>query len=371
MSATVPFVDLVSQQQEVSVEVEASLADIFEHAAFVGGAAVTEFEVAYANFLDAPHCIGVANGTDAIELALRASGVQPGGEVILPANTFIATAEAVIRAGAQPVLVDVEEDSLLIDPAKVAQAVSPRTQAVIPVHLFGQCARVEEIQAMVDGSGAVVIEDAAQSQGALRHGRASGTIGLAGATSFYPGKNLGAAGDAGAVTTGDDALAKRLRLLANHGSEQKYLHEVIGFNSRLDALQAVVLSAKLARLEKWNEMRRQAAARYDELLGALPHVRLPSVLPGNRHVWHLYVVRVPKRDVVMNYLQDHGIGVGVHYPQAVHQTNAFHHLASARTDLKVSERAAGEILSLPMFPHLQPEQQEKVAEVLGAALRRL
>lgn len=366
----VPFVDLTAQHQEIAQEVRLGLEDIFARTAFVGGPAVTSFEEEYADFVGARHCVGVANGTDALELALRAVGVRPEDEVILPANTFIATAEAVSRIGARPVLVDVDDRHLLIDVHQVAEAMSSRTRAVVPVHLFGQVAPVEDLVELCASAEVPIVEDAAQSQGARRWGRPAGSLGRAAATSFYPGKNLGAAGDAGAVTTDDPAVADRVRLLGAHGSSTKYVHDVVGMNSRLDAVQAVYLRAKLSRLEKWNELRRHAAQRYGELLADLPGVRLPEPLPGNEDVWHLYVVRVDDRDRVLSALDAAGIGVGVHYPSPIHLTTAYQHLQLPRGSLPVAEAAAGQLLSLPMHPHLTMDQQELVARTLGAALGR-
>jgi len=365
----VPFVDLGAQQSEIEDEVRLGLDSVFSRTAFVGGPEVTAFERAYATYVGAEHCVGVGNGTDALELAMRAVGVRPGGEVIVPANTFIATAEAATRIGAVPVPVDVDEEHLLIDPVAVERAITARTQAIAPVHLFGQAAFVEQLLPLAEAAGIPVVEDAAQAQGARRHGRPAGSLTTVAATSFYPGKNLGAAGDAGAVTTSDPEIARTVRLLAAHGSETKYVHEVAGMNSRLDTIQAVVLSAKLARLEKWNELRRQAADRYHRLLSGVPGVRVPESAPGNQDVWHLYVVRVASRDRVLSALLDAGIGTGIHYPFPVHLTAAYASLGFGEGSFPVAERAAGEILSLPMFPHLSPEQQEYVAEVLAEAVR--
>ena len=361
---TVPLVDLKAQHDEVADEVMAGFQDVMETAAFVQGEAVTAFEDEYARFSGTRHCIGVANGTDALEIALRAAGVGPGDEVILPANTFIATAEAVLRAGADPVLVDVDDAYLLVDPDAVQAAMTARTRAIIPVHLYGQIAPVERLLPLAAAAGAVVIEDAAQAQGAIRHGQGAGTFGIAAGTSFYPGKNLGAYGDAGAVLTNDDDVASRARRIANHGSAVRYQHDVAGMNSRLDTLQAVVLRAKLARLEKWNESRRDAALRYDELLAPADGVRRPRVMPGNEHVWHLYVVRVDRRDEVLSRLQQAGIGAAIHYPVPLHLTPALRHLGLARGALPVAEAAAARALSLPMHPHLSGEQQEAVVRAL-------
>jgi dTDP-4-amino-4,6-dideoxygalactose transaminase len=365
---TIPLVDLAAQQAEIDDEVRAGLDVVFAATAFVGGPAVGRFEAAYAAYAGVTHCVGVANGTDAIELALRAVGVRPGGEVILPANTFIATAEAVSRIGAVPVLVDVDPVHLLIDPDAVRAAVGPRTEAIVPVHLFGQVARVEEIGKIAADAGVPMVEDAAQAQGARRFGQPAGSFGLAAGTSFYPGKNLGAAGDAGAVTTSDGDVARTVRVIAAHGSEHKYDHEVIGFNSRLDTVQAVVLEAKLRRLEGWNEARRAAAARYAELLAGVAGVRVPTSAEGNLDVWHLYVVQVEERDRVLAALHGEGVGAGIHYPTPLHLTGAYAGLGLGVGAFPVAEAAAERILSLPMYPHLTAEQQGRVAEALAASL---
>jgi dTDP-4-amino-4,6-dideoxygalactose transaminase len=364
----IPLVDLVAQQAEVNAEVMEELTEVFRNAAFIGGRPVAKFETAYAEFLGARHCVGVANGTDALELALRAAGVGAGDEVILPANTFIATAEAASRIGAVPVPVDVDPEYLLIDPEAVAAAVTTRTRAIVPVHLFGQTAFVERLIPIASACAAVIIEDAAQSQGATRFGRSAGTLGLAAGTSFYPGKNLGAAGDAGAVVTDDGAVANRVRTLSSHGSLRKYEHDVVGFNSRLDAVQAVVLCAKLAKLRTWNLMRRAAAERYSHLLADVPGVETPREAPGNVDVWHLYVVRVPDRDAVLAALQAAGIQAGVHYPVPVHLSGAYAGLGMRAGSFPVTEDAAGRILSLPLFPHITAAQQERVAEALSTAM---
>jgi len=366
--ASVPLVDLAAQQADVHDEVMAELADVFTSASFIGGPVVARFEAAYAAFLGASHCVGVANGTDAVELALRGAGVGPGDEVILPVNTFIATAEAASRIGAVPVPVDVDPQYLLIDPEAAAAAVTPRTRAIVPVHLFGQTAFVERLIPVASACGAVIVEDAAQSQGATRFGRSAGTLGLAAGTSFYPGKNLGAAGDAGAVVTSDGEVAARVRMLSSHGSLQKYVHDAVGFNSRLDAVQAVVLKAKLAKLPVWNALRRAAAERYSELLSDVPGLELPREAPGNTDVWHLYVVRVPERDAVLSALHAAGIQAGVHYPVPLHLSGAYAARGFTLGSFPVAEAAAGRILSLPLFPHITAVQQEMVAEALRGAL---
>jgi dTDP-4-amino-4,6-dideoxygalactose transaminase len=366
----VPLVDLAAQQSEIADEVRAGLDEVFEKTAFIDGPAVRAFEKEYATEIGVGHCVGVANGTDALELALRAVGVTAGGEVILPANTFIATAEAASRIGATPVLVDVDEEFLLIDPDLVEQAVTPRTQAIVPVHLFGQTAFVERLAPIADAFDLPIVEDAAQSQGARRFGRQAGALGAAAGTSFYPGKNLGAAGDAGAVTSNDAEIAHRVRVLGAHGSATKYEHDVVGMNSRLDTVQAVVLRAKLARLAKWNALRAEAAQRYSDLLADVSGVRTPLSAEGNEDVWHLYVIRVAERDRVLAALHDAGVGVGIHYPTPVHLTAAYAGLGLAAGSFPVAERAAGQILSLPIYPHISVEQQEYVASAMEAAVAR-
>jgi dTDP-4-amino-4,6-dideoxygalactose transaminase len=364
----IPLVDIAAQQAEINAEVREGLDDVFATAAFIGGKAVSEFELAYAEATDVAHCVGVANGTDALELALRAAGVTSGGEVILPANTFIATAEAVSRIGARPVLVDCDPTYLLIDPGKAEAAITSRTQAIVPVHLFGQVAPVEQLIEIAVARGIPVVEDAAQSQGATRHGRFAGSLGLVAATSFYPGKNLGAAGDAGAVTTNDADIAAKVRLVAGHGSSKKYIHEVVGVNSRLDTIQAVVLRAKLRRLPAWNAKRQAASARYAELLADVEGVRLPTSAPGNDDVWHLYVVRVAERDRALAELHQSGIGAGIHYPYPVHLTAAYSSLGYGRGSFPVAEQASNEILSLPLFPHITENQQVRVVNALSRTI---
>jgi dTDP-4-amino-4,6-dideoxygalactose transaminase len=368
MTTNIPLVDLRAQHREIADEVMRGLGAVFENTSFILGKHVAEFEGAFAQYSHVAHCVGVANGTDALELALRAAGVGAGDEVILPANTFIATALAVVRAGATPRLVDCDAATQLIDPTRAADAVGPRTKALLPVHLFGQMAPMAPLEALAREAGALLLEDAAQSQGAAQDGRTSGSIGLVAGTSFYPGKNLGAYGDAGAVLTMSDEIAKKVRALRNYGSEVKYHHPELGFNSRLDTMQAVVLSAKLKRLEAWNDARRAAARRYHELLADLPGVGLPETAPGNLHVWHLYVVRVARRDEVLARLNAAGIGAGIHYPVPIHLQGAFAHLGHKPGAFPAAEAAAREILSLPLHPHLTAADQERVAAELRRAV---
>ncbi|UJP08888.1 DegT/DnrJ/EryC1/StrS family aminotransferase [Microbacterium sp. KUDC0406] len=367
---TVPFLDLAAQQAEIIDEVLPVWQQQLSTAGFIGGPQVEAFEREYAAYIGVDHVIGVSNGTDALELAYRAAGVTAGDEVVMPANTFIATAEAVSRIGAVPVFVDVDDEYLLMDPDAVEAAITPRTRAIVPVHLFGQTAPLERIVPIAQKHDLVLIEDAAQAQGASSTVGRAGAIGRIAATSFYPGKNLGAAGDAGAVMTDDADAAALIRNLSAHGSSIKYVHDHIGMNARLDAVQATVLRAKLRRLDGWNAARRAAADRYADLLGGIEGVRLPTVRPGNEDVWHLYVVRVDDRDRVLGEMASAGIGVGIHYPTIVPRTEAYAGLGHRPGEFPVAEAAAGRILSLPMFPHLVEEQQMRVTAALRAAVRR-
>jgi dTDP-4-amino-4,6-dideoxygalactose transaminase len=371
--SSIPLVDLQAAHAEVAEEVAVGFKRVIAETAFIGGEEVAAFEREYAAFSGVAHCVGMANGTDALELALRAAGVGHGDEVILPANTFIATAEAAARLGARPVLVDMDPATYLIDTDAALAAVTPRTRAVVPVHLYGQQAPVEQLAAGLAGTDVVIVEDAAQCQGATRHGRAAGADNIA-STSFYPGKNLGAYGDAGAVLTNDADLATTVRTLGSHGGLKKYVHDLIGVNSRLDGLQAVVLRAKLSRLEAGNAARRAAARRYDEMLSTVDVVA-PVTLEGNVPVWHLYVVRIPardnsgdRRDAVLGKLHASGIGAGIHYPVPVHLTGAFAGLGLGPGAMPHAERAANEIISLPIYPQITAEQQEAVVSALVAAL---
>ncbi|MFJ8044448.1 DegT/DnrJ/EryC1/StrS family aminotransferase [Kitasatospora sp. NPDC096147] len=364
----IPLVDLQAAHAEVAEEVREGIDRVLASGAYIKGPDVAAFEAEYAAYSGVGHAIGTANGTDAIEMALRALELPPGARVVLPANTFVASAEAVVRAGLRPVLVDADPEHLLIDPERAGEVAA---DAYLPVHLNGQLAPVEHVLEIADGRP--VVEDGAQSQGATRHGRVSGSWGVLAATSFYPGKNLGAYGDAGAVVTDSAGLAAAVREIGDHGSSRKYVHERFGFNSRMDTVQAVVLRAKLRRLPAWNAARRAAAARYDALLGELPGVTLPRTLPGNEHVWHLYAVRIAGggRDEVLAALNAAGIGAGVHYPVPVHLQPAFADLGHGEGSFPVAERAARELLSLPLHPHLTEDQQTYVAETLAKALTRI
>jgi dTDP-4-amino-4,6-dideoxygalactose transaminase len=363
----VPLVDLGWQHEEIAADVESGLKQLFADTAFVQGPQVGEFETSFATFVGTSHCVGVGSGTDALELSLRALGLGPGDAVIVPANSFIASALGPLRAGLDVKLVDCEPRTHLLDVEKAADAIDSSVRAIMPVHLYGQMAPIERLPELPDR--VTVVEDAAQSQGATRNGAGMGSFGMVAATSFYPGKNIGAYGDAGAVVTNDNTLADRVRKMGNWGSAQKYHHPELGFNSRLDTLQAIVLNAKLARLDDWNRARNVAAARYAEMLDDLDMVELPEVLEGNEHVWHLYVIRVPNRDTVLRGLHDRGIGAGIHYPVPMHLQGALDGLGYGPGDFPHAERAASEILSLPIYPGITQSQQEQVAEALRESLR--
>ncbi|GAA2650844.1 DegT/DnrJ/EryC1/StrS family aminotransferase [Paractinoplanes durhamensis] len=363
----VPFTDLSAMAREVWPDIEQTYIEALLSARYVGGPAVARFEENFARYCEATHAVGVANGTDALQLTLQALGLGPGDEVIVPSNTFIATAAAVVRAGAVPAFVDVDPGSLLITPAILAAAITPRTSAVIVVHLYGNMPDMDGLVAVAERAGIALVEDAAQAHGAEWRDSRAGSFGAAACFSFYPGKNLGAFGDAGAVVTNDPKIAERVRSLANHGRDggaNHYEHSFVGTNSRLDALQAIALDAKLARNEDWTEARISLADRYrKELAGSA--IRLTEVDPLARHVYHLMVVRVADRAAIQQKLQENGIQTGVHYPVPCHLQPPLRQYASG--PLPVCEQAATEQFSLPLFPHMSRAQVDRVCEVLDEA----
>ncbi len=363
----IPLVDLRAQYKTIKREIDRAVSEVLESCEFIGGAAVAAFEAQFAEMCGGVAASGVGNGTDALELALRALGIGPGDEVITAVNTFIATSEAITQTGARVRFVDVDARTLTIDVVKIEEAVNPRTRAVIPVHLYGHPAPMDPLLELAQGRGLAVIEDAAQAHGARYRGRPVGSLGTCAAFSFYPGKNLGAYGDAGAVVSQSKEIIDRVRRVANHGRLEKYLHEIEGVNSRLDAIQAAVLSVKLAHLQAWNMARRRAAARYNEFLRPLP-ITLPIEEPGVESVYHLYVVRLPERDRVRRRLAEKGIQTGIHYPVPLHLQPAYRHLGLGQGAFPVAEKAAAQILSLPMYPELTVDQQLAVAEALAEAL---
>jgi len=358
----IPLIDLSVQHSQIKPELDAMLDRVIADNAFIHGSYVAQFERQFADYLDVRHVIGVANGTDALHLTLRACGIGPGDEVITAANTFIATTEAITAAGASIVLADIDPRTYLIDPQQIERLITPRTKAIIPVHLYGQPADMQTIMEIADHRHLLVIEDACQAHGARAGGRRVGTIGTAGCFSFYPGKNLGALGDAGAIVTNDDDLADRIRLLTNHGSRIKYHHEIEGWNSRLDTIQAGALSIKLSHLDRWNAERATIATLYAS------HLRnsgvVTPVAAAGDHVWHLYVIETPKRAALMRALHARGVGAAIHYPIPLHLQPAYSHLGYTRGAFPHAEQAADRILSLPMYPGLTAPQIAQVATAI-------
>jgi dTDP-4-amino-4,6-dideoxygalactose transaminase len=385
MPNSIPFLDLITPH----VELEQELTGVFRRAlhtgGFIGGPMVEEFEKAFAVFCDTSHAIGISSGTDALRFAIMASGVQPGDVVVTVPHTFIATTEAISQAGALPEFVDIDERTYNISPERLREfleqcrrdrsgkLISRRSgrpvTAVVPVHLYGQTADMDAILRLAEECGLIVIEDACQAHGAeyfsRRHNRwmKAGSMGRAAAFSFYPGKNLGACGEAGAVTTNDPALADKIKVLRDHGQAKKYYHDVEGYNGRLDAIQAGLLQAKLTHLAKWNAQRRERAAEYNRLFATADEAVVPPFEPSwSRAVYHLYVIRAEDRDGIMNHLKKVGIGSGIHYPIPLHLQKAYTSLNYGLGDFPVAEKAAAEIISLPMFPQLTAEQQARVVE---------
>ncbi len=361
---TVPFADLKQQYESIKDGVDAAIRAVISETAFVGGRHVEEFEEAFADYLGAKHCVGCGNGTDALEIALRCCGVGEGDEVIVPANTFVATSEAVSAAGATVVFADVDPISYTMDASNIRPKLTARTKAVIPVHLYGLPAEMDDILALAREHSLIVIEDAAQAHGATYKGRRVGALGHAGCFSFYPGKNLGAYGDAGAVVTNDDEVAKRARMMSNHGRMSKYDHEFEGMNSRLDGIQAAILKVKLGHLDEWTDARREKADLYHEMLKGQA-VTLPFRPEHSTHVYHLFVVRSRNRDGLREHLRRNGISTGIHYPIALPMLQAYRYLGHDATHFPVSSEAANTVLSLPMFPELTVEQIERVAKAIG------
>jgi dTDP-4-amino-4,6-dideoxygalactose transaminase len=367
MSNRVEFVDLARQYERLKPEVDAAILRAVGRGDFILGEDLHAFEAEFASYLGVPHCIGVGDGTDALSLALKALDVGAGDEVIVPANTFIATALAASNVGARPVLVDCEPHFYNMDVAKVEAAITVRTKAIIPVHLYGQSADMDAILHLARRRGIPVVEDAAQAHGATYRGRRCGSMGDVGCFSFYPSKNLGAYGDGGAIVTHDRALAEKIRHLRNWGQKSKYVHTEKGCNSRLDTVQAAVLRVKLRHLDTWNERRRLAAARYGELL-ADTELSLPEVAPWGEPVWHLYVVRAPNRARLQLALDQANIGHGIHYPVPIHLQQAYSDLGYVRGDFPVAEALAERIVSLPMFPEISDEELKRVAQACRAAV---
>ncbi|MBI3979514.1 MAG: DegT/DnrJ/EryC1/StrS family aminotransferase [Chloroflexi bacterium] len=365
----IPLVDLRAQYRAIQAEIDAAMRAVIEESAFIKGPHVARFEAELAAYCGARHAIGVASGTDALALALRAVGIGPGDEVLTVPNTFTATAEAIVHVGASVRFVDVDPATANLDVSQVERALTPRTAAVLPVHLYGQPVDLDPLLQVAAAHNLVVVEDAAQAIGARYRGRPAGTIGHVGCFSFYPGKNLGAYGDGGAVVTNDETIARRVRSLADHGRLSKYEHDEVGYSSRLDGLQAAILSAKLRHLDGWNARRRAHAAAYDRLLAGTPGLETPAVAPDVEPIYHLYVVESDRRDVLAERLAAKGIATGIHYPMPLHLQPAYRHLGLPPGSFPATERRAGRILSLPMYPELTDEQVIFIAEAVRDAAR--
>ncbi|HLH14443.1 MAG TPA: DegT/DnrJ/EryC1/StrS family aminotransferase [Solirubrobacteraceae bacterium] len=372
--AEIPLTTMDHEDPALLAQLMAEVQKLACTGAFTGGPAVAAFEADYAAWCECPHAVGVSSGTEALCLALRALGIGPGDEVVVPANSFIATAEAVSLVGARPRFADVEEDTQLMSAETLARALTPAVSCVVPVHLFGRAVEMDAIVRLARERGLAVLEDCSQAHGARWRGRRVGTIGDAGTFSFYPAKNLGAWGDAGAVVTASAELAERVRLLRSHGESPRYHHRVVGTTGRLDAIQAAVLRVKLARLEERNDARRRVAARLRDALAGIEQLTLPApVADGGDHVYHQFVVRVPHRDEVRELLGERGVATGVHYPIPIHRSQAYESLREGRTgewldEAPCASMLAGEILSLPMFPSLSDAAIERIAAALADSL---
>ena len=362
----IPFLDLKAQYRTIKDEIHAAIGEVMENTAFAGGPFVAKFEKDFASFCGCKHAVGVGNGTDALWLSLIALGVGPGDEVVTVPNTFIATAEAISFCGAKPVFADIDERTNNMNPAHLKTAITRKTKAIIPVHLFGQTADMDPILEFAKEKGLPVVEDAAQAHGAEYKGRKAGTMGATGCFSFYPGKNLGAYGEAGAVVTNDDALAEKMRMFRDHGQAKKYYHGMVGWNARMDGIQGAVLGVKLKYLAGWNDARRRHAAAYTEQLASLNEVLKPREEAYAKHVYHIYAIRVKERDRLMAALGEKGIGCNIHYPVPIHLQEAYRSLNLGPGSFPVAEKCASEYLSLPMFAELTPDQIAYVADQVRA-----
>lgn len=362
----VPFGELKSQFRTIEAEIRAAMDDVLDSAWFVFGKHCAAFESEFAAYIGTRHCAGVGSGTDAIQLALRAVGVQAGDEVITVANTCVPTIAGIVASGAAPVLVEPRPDTLAMDPDCLEQAITPRTRAIVPVHLYGHPCDMDAIAAVASSHGLAVVEDCAQAHGTRYRGRRCGTFGTAAAFSFYPSKNLGAYGDGGAVTTNDSDVDRRVRMLRNYGEETRYRHTSEGINSRLDEIQAAILRVKLRHLDAWNEARRERAAVYGRFLSNMGDIVLPVEAKEAFHVYHLYVIRTPHRDALQAYLRSRGIATLLHYPVPVHLQKAYARLGYVRGAFPVAEAACDRVLSLPMYAEMPMEHAVRVAEAVRA-----
>lgn len=362
----VPFADLHAQYLSIRPEIDAAIADVISTSAFIRGPFVERFEQEFARAVDATHCVSCANGTDSLYIAMRAFGVQPGDEVLAPAHSWISTTETITQAGATVVFCDTDADTFTIDPAQIEARITSRTVGIVPVHLYGQPADMDAIMKIAARHGLWVLEDCAQAHLARYRGRQVGTFGNAASFSFYPGKNLGAMGDAGAIVTGDADLARRMTMFARHGGLTKGDHRIEGINSRLDGLQAAILSAKLPHLARWTRSRQELARHYGEALAAVEDLTTPTVADGREHVWHLYVVRHEKRDALAQHLAQAGVQTVVNYPVALPFLPAYARFGHRPEEFPVAYAHQSRILSLPIFPEMSPQQLEHVVTAIGA-----
>jgi dTDP-4-amino-4,6-dideoxygalactose transaminase len=369
-SETIPFFDLTRQYASIRNEIDAAVQNILERGSFASSQAVAAFENEFARYCGVRHCVCVNSGTSALHLAMIASGIRAGDEVITVPFTFVATAWAISYVGARPVFVDVDADTFTLDVEKIARAITPKTRAILPVHLYGQMANLDPIREICARDGLKLIEDAAQAHGAAYKGRRAGSCGDVGCFSFYPTKNLGAYGEAGAITTDDDSIADRVRYLRDHAQREKYRHEELGYNYRMDEMQGAILRVKLHHLEAWNVARSKIAGYYLNKLANLPAV-LPFEAPDRRHVWHLFVVRSLQRDQLRRELSNASIGTGLHYPIPLHLQPAYAALGYRPGDFPVAEKLAAECLSLPLFPELDESEVDQVCDVLASVSRHL
>ena len=360
----IPLVDLRKQYRSIKGKIDRNISRVIRESDFILGRQVSQFEKEFAKFLGVKYAVGVSSGTDAIHLALKALDPAPGMEAILPSHTFTATAEPLVWMGIKPVFVDIDEKTFTIDPLEIKKAISPKTRIIIPVHLYGRSARMDEILKIAREFKLDILEDAAQAHGARFQNKMVGGIGKIGIFSFYPGKNLGAYGDAGMVVTDDQMIAGRIVKLRNHGRVQKYEHDLIGFGNRMDTIQAAVLSAKLPHLTRWNKKRAEVAGIYNKLLSDVKQIIIPAPAPVNSHVYHLYVIRCKSRDGLKNHLLKQGIQTGIHYPLPLHLQAAYRFLGYRKGDLPVTEKTAAQILSLPIYPEISGRQVKFICKCI-------
>ncbi|MFT3682742.1 MAG: DegT/DnrJ/EryC1/StrS family aminotransferase [Ferruginibacter sp.] len=361
---TIPFVDLKAQYLSIKEEIDAAISTVIDNTDFIGGKPVEQFEKDFAALYGVKHCISTANGTDSLYIVMKMLGIGAGDEVITSASSWISSSETISQTGATPVFVDIDPVFFTIDEEQLEKVITPKTRCIIPVHLYGQICNMDAIMNIADKHKLYVLEDCAQSHFSEFGGKRAGTIGIAGSFSFYPGKNLGAYGDAGCIITNDDELARKFRLYARHGAIKKHEHEIEGINSRLDGLQAGILSAKLPYIFTWTEKRIKVAALYDELLKNIKQITIPAVRPNSKHTFHLYVIRCEKRDELAAYLKQHNIATAIHYPTALPNLPAYRYLGKTRSDFPVATNYESQILSLPIFPELTNDQVVYITDTI-------